>query len=176
MYLIWTLVLTADFSASCDWTRSDFDCGLFCSPNLDTLILTTDIYFNILNWGSRRVWSVSRGCLLLLGTWIHLMYAQGSVLAHLFLWLVIPSCVPRLITLWYLSHFIPALHWCGIHTADIFQKDGATPHMSGQVYDHKPISVKMNCSHHISPLDFFSVGILERQTLHTKPIWSAKLT
>jgi hypothetical protein len=31
---------------------------------------------------------------------------QGSMLAHIFLWLVIPTCVSRLISLWYLSHFI----------------------------------------------------------------------
>jgi hypothetical protein len=38
--------------------------------------------------GSRRVCSINRGCLLLLGTWSHLWYIRGSVLAHLFLWLV----------------------------------------------------------------------------------------
>jgi hypothetical protein len=55
---------------------------------------------------SRRVWLVDRGCILLLGTWSQLRYIQGSVLAHhLFLWLVIPTCVSRLITLWYLKHF-----------------------------------------------------------------------
>jgi hypothetical protein len=55
---------------------------------------------------SRRVWSINRGCLLLLSTWSHFRYIWGSVSAHLFLWLVIPTCVLRLITLWYLSHFI----------------------------------------------------------------------
>jgi hypothetical protein len=47
----------------------------------------------------------NRGCLLLLGTWSHHWYIQGSVLAHLFLWFVIPTCVLRLITFWYLCHF-----------------------------------------------------------------------
>jgi hypothetical protein len=47
----------------------------------------------------------NRWCLLLLGIWSHLRYIQGSVLAHLFLWLVISTCVLRLITLWYPSHF-----------------------------------------------------------------------
>jgi hypothetical protein len=56
--------------------------------------------------GSRRVWPVDRGCLLLLGTWSHFRYIRGSVLAHLLLWLVTPSCVSRLITLWYLNHFV----------------------------------------------------------------------
>jgi hypothetical protein len=56
--------------------------------------------------GSRRVWSINRGCLLLLGTWSHLLYIRGYLLAHLFLWLVTPTCVSRLITLWYLSHVI----------------------------------------------------------------------
>jgi hypothetical protein len=32
--------------------------------------------------GSRRVWSVNRGCLLLHGTWSHLWYIQRSVYAH----------------------------------------------------------------------------------------------
>jgi hypothetical protein len=48
---------------------------------------------------------VDRECLLLLGAWSHLRYIRGSLLAHLFLWLVIPTCFSRLITLWYLSHF-----------------------------------------------------------------------
>jgi hypothetical protein len=61
--------------------------------------------FMIMELGSRRVWSVDRGCLLFLCTWSHL---RGSVLANLFLWLVIPTYVSKLITLWYLSHFIIA--------------------------------------------------------------------
>jgi hypothetical protein len=60
----------------------------------------------IMELGSRRVWSINRGCLLLLGTWSHLRYIRGSVLDQLFLWLVIPTCFSRLITLWYLNHFM----------------------------------------------------------------------
>jgi hypothetical protein len=56
--------------------------------------------------GSRQVWPVGRGCLLLLGTWSHLRYIWGSVLAHLFIWLVIPTWISRLITLRYLGHFM----------------------------------------------------------------------
>jgi hypothetical protein len=48
---------------------------------------------------------VDRGYSLLLGTWSHLRYIRGSVLTHLFLWFVILTCLSRLITLWYLSHF-----------------------------------------------------------------------
>jgi hypothetical protein len=33
------------------------------------------------------------------------IYIRGSVLAHLFFWFVFPTCIVRLITLWYLSHF-----------------------------------------------------------------------
>jgi hypothetical protein len=40
-----------------------------------------------------------------LGIWSHLWYIRGAVLAYLFLWLVIPADVSRLITLLYLSHF-----------------------------------------------------------------------
>jgi hypothetical protein len=49
---------------------------------------------------------INRGYLLLLGTWSHLRYVHGSVLGHLFIWLVIPTCISRLITLRYLGHFI----------------------------------------------------------------------
>jgi hypothetical protein len=42
IYLIWTLILTADFSVYLA-VLTDFDCGLFRSPNLDTLNSNTDI-------------------------------------------------------------------------------------------------------------------------------------
>jgi hypothetical protein len=71
--------------------------------------------------GLTGVWSINRGCLLLLGTWSHLRYMQGSLLAHLFLWYVIPTCVLRLITLWYPSHFIPTTYW-QLLLANIFDK------------------------------------------------------
>jgi hypothetical protein len=41
IYLNWTLILIADFSVYLTG-RTDIDCGLFHSRNLDTLILTTD--------------------------------------------------------------------------------------------------------------------------------------
>jgi hypothetical protein len=43
-----------------------------------------------------------------LGTWCHLRYFQGSVLVHLFIWLLIPTWILRLITLWYLGN--PEIH------------------------------------------------------------------
>ena len=52
MCLIWTLVLTTEFSVYLTGL-TDFDCGLFRSPNLETPILTTDILN--LKWGARRV-------------------------------------------------------------------------------------------------------------------------
>jgi hypothetical protein len=49
---------------------------------LDTLILTTvrTVYLNW-NLGSRWMWPVDMGCLLLLGTWPHLWFIQRSVFA-----------------------------------------------------------------------------------------------
>jgi hypothetical protein len=44
----------------------------------------------IMKLGSWRVWLLDRGCLLLQGIWFDLRYIRGSVLADLFLWLVIP--------------------------------------------------------------------------------------
>jgi hypothetical protein len=83
-----------------------------------TLTLTTDnSAFMIMELGSWRVWSINRGCLLFLGTWSHFQYIWGSVLAHLFLF-VIPTCVLRLITLWYLSHFILVCVCCFLYMAN----------------------------------------------------------
>jgi hypothetical protein len=62
--------------------------------------------------GSWRVWPVERGDLLLLCTWSHLQYVWGSVLAHLFIWLVIPTCIWRLITHRYLGHFTVFDRFC----------------------------------------------------------------
>jgi hypothetical protein len=42
MYLIWVLIWTAEFSVYLAGL-TDFDCGFFRSPNIDTLNLTTDI-------------------------------------------------------------------------------------------------------------------------------------
>jgi hypothetical protein len=57
---------------------------------LVTLTLTADkSAFIIMELGYGGVWPVGRGCLLLLGTWSHLRYVLGSVLAHLFLWHVL---------------------------------------------------------------------------------------
>jgi hypothetical protein len=44
MYLIWALILTADFSVYMA-RLTEFDCGLFRSLNLDTLNLTAYIWF-----------------------------------------------------------------------------------------------------------------------------------
>jgi hypothetical protein len=68
--------------------------------------------FMVVELGSRWVWSVYKGWLFLLGTWSHPRYIRRSMLVHLFLWLVIPACAVRLITLWYLSHVIKI--WCGL--------------------------------------------------------------
>jgi hypothetical protein len=71
------------------------------------MALTADnLPFMIKKLGSQRVWPVSKGCLLFLGSWPHLQYIKGIVFAHLFLLLVHPSCVSKLIAVWYLGHFI----------------------------------------------------------------------
>jgi hypothetical protein len=110
-----TLILTARSSVCLIW-HTDFDCTFFCLPDLThwfwlqvlpfnwfhTLILTAGSSVYLI---SRRVWPVNRGCLLPLGTWSHI---QGSVLALFFLWLVIPTCVSRLINL--ISHTMNQIH------------------------------------------------------------------
>jgi hypothetical protein len=74
---------------------------------LCTLTLTADnSAFMVMELGPRRVCPIDRGCLLLLDTWHHLWYVRGSGLAHLFLWLVIRTCLSGLTSLWNLSHFI----------------------------------------------------------------------
>jgi hypothetical protein len=90
------------------WLDTDFDCGFVRLLEVLILIADSSIYLiwtqvfttdlSVEKWGLRQVWPVDRGCLLLLGTWSHLRYVRGSVLAHLFLWLVIPTCVSKLIT------------------------------------------------------------------------------
>jgi hypothetical protein len=42
----------------------------------------TDFDYRYLKWGSRRVWPVSRGCLLLLSTWSYLCICRRSVLPY----------------------------------------------------------------------------------------------
>jgi hypothetical protein len=87
---------------------TDFDSGFFRPPDLMhwfcpwfvpfTLSGHTDFDYWVLRlkWGSQLVLFVNRRILLVLGTWSHLWYVRGSVLGHLFLWLIIPSYVPRL--------------------------------------------------------------------------------
>jgi hypothetical protein len=78
-YLNWTLNLTRDFSVYLT-RRTDCDSGfLFRLPNVDT---DFDCRFLRLIWGVQRVRPVSRGCLLLYGTWSQLWYIQMSVYAH----------------------------------------------------------------------------------------------
>jgi hypothetical protein len=73
---------------------------------LNALNLTTDnSTFMIIELDSRWVSPVNTECLLLLSTCSHLWYVQEFVLAHLFILPVIPTCISRLITFWYLGHF-----------------------------------------------------------------------
>jgi hypothetical protein len=89
-----------------------------CQTALDTLTFTTDnSAFTIMELGSRRVRPVGRGRLLLLGTWSNLRYFWGSVLAHLFIWLEIPTWILRLITLRYFNYFIYN-YWILIQACD----------------------------------------------------------
>jgi hypothetical protein len=51
--------------------------------DIPILVLTTcNPLYLILTKGSRRVWPVSRGCLLLLGTWSYLSICRRSVLPY----------------------------------------------------------------------------------------------
>jgi hypothetical protein len=97
IYLIWTLILTADFSFS--W--------------LDTLILTADcsvcqiwtywFWHWLLKWGSQLVWPVDRRCLLLLFTWSTSDIFRGPCLP--ILWVVFRTGLTRMITVRCLCHF-----------------------------------------------------------------------
>jgi hypothetical protein len=51
---------------------------------------------------------------------------EASVLAHLFLWLLIPTYVSRLITLWYLIHFVINIDMIKLldhYTGQVFNAD-----------------------------------------------------
>jgi hypothetical protein len=63
-----------------------------------------------------------QGMLTLPGHLIPPPVCSGSVLAHLFLWIVIPTCVSRLITLRYLSHFIKSKLTILIMNCTIYRK------------------------------------------------------
>jgi hypothetical protein len=74
---------------------------------LSTSYLTADISALMIKiLGSRLVWPIEKGCLLLLGTWYHFLYIWRSVSAYLFLRLVISTCDSRLIIVWHPSHFM----------------------------------------------------------------------
>jgi hypothetical protein len=74
---------------------TNFDCGFFRVPGLThrfwqrivpftqfTQFWHTEFDYRYLNWGSQRVWPVSRGCLLLRGTWSYLRICRRSVLPY----------------------------------------------------------------------------------------------
>jgi hypothetical protein len=69
--------------------------GIVLVLHFDTLILTTvhNVYL-IKRTVSWQMWSVDRGCLLLLGTWSHLSYIQRSVFTPI-LWFVFPTGLKR---------------------------------------------------------------------------------
>jgi hypothetical protein len=61
--------------------------------------LKSNVTLFVLDQGSRRVWPMNRGCLLLHGTWSHLWYVQRSVYAHS---LICISCGTYEIDYWWL--------------------------------------------------------------------------
>jgi hypothetical protein len=79
--------------------HTGFDCGLFRFPNLDTPILTFEI--SRLKWGTRQVWPVDRGCLLL-DTWSYFWFLQGSMFAQFSEFLFHTGLI-RLITVRYIT-------------------------------------------------------------------------
>jgi hypothetical protein len=89
IYPIWKLILTADFSVYLVG-RTEFDFVFFRLPNLDTrywlLIFAFEMGLTagVIGWqggviGWQGVWSVDRGCLLLIGTWPYLLCIKRSV-------------------------------------------------------------------------------------------------
>jgi hypothetical protein len=75
--LFHVLDLSISFSVQRNWTRRFW---LRIIPF--TEFGHTDFDYRYLKWGSRRVWPVSRACLLLLGTWSYLRICRRSVLPH----------------------------------------------------------------------------------------------
>jgi hypothetical protein len=80
MYLIWTLVLTAYFIFVLpDWT---YRFWLWIVPFTEFGHTYYDYRYSNFKWGSRLVWPVSRGCLLLLDTLFYLRFCRRSVLLY----------------------------------------------------------------------------------------------
>jgi hypothetical protein len=105
--VLWPLHLIQNYKLSLSHMLSD----IFHTNSLTVLIhwlwhTADNSALMIMELGSQRVWPVDKGFLLLLGTWSHLRQVQGSVLAHLSISCITPTCVSRLITRWYHSHFI----------------------------------------------------------------------
>jgi hypothetical protein len=87
-----SLIFTVGFSIT--WTGQWFWLRNFPFAWQGELILTADcsvyliwthwfwLLISRLIWGAQRVRPVSRGCLLLHGTWSHFWYIQRSVYAH----------------------------------------------------------------------------------------------
>jgi hypothetical protein len=119
-----------------------------------------------------------------------LRYVRGSMLAHFLIWLVIPTCVWRLITLWYLSHcmtincryHIKLYTWyqtvCIVHQAVRLTSNcmDSTYHIKPYAW-HQTIYIVHNTSngtpgtncmyHHIKPYIWHqTVCIISHQTVH----------
>jgi hypothetical protein len=75
------------------WATCCLICFITIVKPFLTLILTTG-YTVYLIWkkGSRQVWSIDRGCLLLHDTWSHLWYIQRSVFVHSLICIKIEYC------------------------------------------------------------------------------------
>jgi hypothetical protein len=107
MYLIWTLVSTADFFVLPDWTHQ-----FWLRILRFTEVKHTDYdyrYFD-LKWGSRRVWPISRGCLLLRDTWSCLRICRRSVLSYTRFcnWLLDYDCVLHIVN-FAILYYVPLL-------------------------------------------------------------------
>jgi hypothetical protein len=118
--VLFALYISCDPESICWNSRSAFTCTSFA---LWPWICLLEFLFALWPWicspynsfilwpwvclpNNCKNWFIYRGCLFLIGTWSHLQYIWGSMLAHLFLWSVITTCVSSLITLWYLGHFM----------------------------------------------------------------------
>jgi hypothetical protein len=101
IYVHLTMNLTPDFFVFLTW-RTDVGSVLLRLPGMGMLIFIAN--FCLRNWVHSR-YNRSTGVLTTPRHLIPPPLCHGAHLAHLFLWLVICTCVSRLVALWYLSRF-----------------------------------------------------------------------
>jgi hypothetical protein len=104
IYLHWKPILTVDFSVYLT-ERTDFDCGLFCLPNLDTLILTTDLYV----WNGAQMGATGQQGMFTPPRHLISPLVYPEVRVCPILKFVFPTGLMRLMTICYSCYFICCL-------------------------------------------------------------------